>query len=258
MKFSANLGFLWADLPLTDAIHAARDAGFDAIECHWPFDSDPGAINRALSESGLPMLGLNTHRGDVAKGEFGLSALPGREVEARAMIDEAIDYARAVSSRAVHVMAGIATGTAAEACFRENLIYACEKAEPHGLTILIEPLNTKDVEGYFLTSTEHALRIIEDLGHPQLKLMFDIYHEQINQGDVLEKLQQAWPHLGHIQFASAPDRGAPAVGDRFFETVFTAIETKGWCRPLGAEYKVAGKTEDTLQWLQDFKDRAKT
>jgi len=149
MKFSANLGFLWADRPLTDAIHAAKAAGFDAVECHWPYDVPAEAIKAALEETGLHMLGLNTRRGDVAGGENGLSALPGRESDARAAIDEAIAYAIAIETPKIHVMAGFAKGQDAHDTFVGNLRYACEKAAPHGITILIEPLNKYDAPGYF-------------------------------------------------------------------------------------------------------------
>ena len=113
MKFSANLGFLWADRPLPDAIRAAKAAGFDAVECHWPYDTPPDAVNAALRDTGLPMLGLNTVRGNVGCGEMGLSALPGRQEEAQGAIDQAFDYAQQIDAKAVHVMAGKAQGEAA-------------------------------------------------------------------------------------------------------------------------------------------------
>ena len=128
MRFSANLGFLWADRPLPDAIRAAHAAGFDAVECHWPYDTPAADVARALRETGLPMLGLNTRRGDVAVGENGLAALPGREKQARAAIDEAVAYAAAIGAGHVHVMGGAARGPDALATFRDNLAYACARA----------------------------------------------------------------------------------------------------------------------------------
>ncbi len=112
MKFSANLGFLWADRPLPDAIRAAKAAGFDAVECHWPYDVPASATAAALEETGLRMLGLNTSRGNVTIGENGLAALPGREADARAAIDEAVAYAAGISAAAIHVMAGNSNGAA--------------------------------------------------------------------------------------------------------------------------------------------------
>lgn len=207
MKFSANLGFLWADRPLPDAIHAAKAAGFDAVECHWPYEVPAEAVTAALEETGLRMLGLNTRRGDVAGGENGLSALPGRDKDARAAIDEAIAYALAINTPNIHVMAGFAEGRNAHETFVENLRYACEKAAPYGITILIEPLNRYDAPGYFLTTTDQALALIADVGTTNLKLMFDCYHVQLMEGDLTHRIETLLPSIGHIQLASVPDRG---------------------------------------------------
>lgn len=126
LRLSANLGFLWADLALPDAIEAAARAGFDAVECHFPYDQDRAAVRAALRETGLPLLGLNTRRGGA--GDFGLAALPGREAEAREAIAEALDWAAALTCAHVHVMAGVASGAEAEATFRANLSHACPAA----------------------------------------------------------------------------------------------------------------------------------
>jgi hydroxypyruvate isomerase len=249
MRFSANLGFLWADRPLPDAIRAAAAAGFDAVECHWPYDTPAREIAAALSAVGLPMLGLNTRRGDVAAGENGLAALPGREAEARAAIDEALDYAAALGARHVHVMAGSAAGTAAEAAFLANLGHACRAAEPLGLGILIEPLNRYDAPDYFLKTTGQAEALIDRLGATNLRLMFDCYHVQATEGDLCRRLARLLPKIGHIQFASVPDRGPPDRGEVDFAHVFAEIARLGWTAPLGAEYRPQGPTEASLGWL---------
>ena len=245
MQFSANLGFLWAELPLPDAIRAAADAGFDAVECHWPYDHAPEAVAGALAETGLSMLGLNTLRGHP--GENGLSAIPGREAEARAEIDRAIAYARAIGCGAVHVMAGIATGPAAEAVYRANLDHACRAAPD--LTILIEPLNHYDAPGYFLSRSDQALRLIERSGHPNLKLMFDCYHLQIMEGDLTRRLERLLPVTGHVQIAAVPDRGAPDHGELDYRYICGVLRDLGWMRPVGAEYRPGGATEASLGWL---------
>lgn len=253
MRFSANLGFLWTELSLPEAIHAAKAAGFDAVECHWPYDTPAADVAAALSATGLPMLGLNTARGDVAAGENGLSALPGREADARAAIDAAIDYAVAIGATNVHVMAGFARGEAADQCFRTNLAYASDACAAHDLTVLIEPLNHYDAPGYFLTTTGQARDIIRDLGRPNLKLMFDCYHVQLMEGDLTHRLHDLLPLVGHIQFAAVPDRGAPDHGEISYTHLFDAIAKMGWTGPLGAEYKPHGPTEDTLGWLRDMR-----
>lgn len=249
-RFSANLGFLFTDRPLPDAIRAAKAAGFDAVECHWPYDIPATDIRAALEDTGLPMLGLNTRRGDVAAGDAGLSAVPGREAEARAAITEALEYASAISSEAVHVMAGNATGRAAHATFLENLSFAAEAAAARDITLLIEPLNRHDAPRYFLRTTDQAAAIIAELGAPNLKIMFDCYHVGRTEGDLITRLHDLRPHIGHIQFASVPDRGAPDHGELDYPTIFRAIDEMGWTRPLGAEYRPAAATEDSLGWLR--------
>ena len=249
MKFSANLGFLWTELPLPRAIEAAAGTGFDAVECHWPYDVPASDVARALARTGLPMLGLNTRRGDVEGGENGLAALPGREAEARAAIEEAIAYAVAVGAGNVHVMSGFASGAAAHETFCANLDHACRAARPHGIKILIEPLNRHDAPGYFLGSTGPAVAIMDEVGADNLKLMFDCYHVQRTEGDVSHRIKALLPRIGHIQFASVPDRGQPDRGELNYDHLFALIDGLGYDAPLGAEYRPGGPTEPTLGWL---------
>lgn len=252
--FSANLGFLWTELPLPDAIRAAAAHGFDAVECHWPYAVPPSEVAAALAETGLPMLGLNTVRG--ARGENGLAALPGRETEARAAIDAALAYARATGTRMVHVMAGVATGPAADATFADNLRHACAAAAPDGITILIEPLNHHDAPGYHLATSTRARGIIEDLGLPNLALMFDCYHLQIMEGDLGRRLAALLPIIGHIQIAAVPDRGAPDHGEIDYAHIVGVIRDLGWTGFVGAEYRPSGPTEPTLGWLPTLRRAA--
>ncbi len=249
-KFSANLGFLWADRSLPDAIRAAHAAGFDAVECHWPYATPTEHVNAALSETGLRMLGLNTSRGDTAAGENGLSALADRQSDARRAIDEAVAYAAATHTPNIHVMAGFASGPIAHDTFVENLRYATEQAAAHTITILIEPLNQHDAPGYFLQTTDQAAAIIKEVGAPNLKLMFDCYHVGRTEGDITTRIRTLLPHIGHIQFASVPDRGAPDQGELNYAHIFAEIAAMGYSAPLGAEYKPNGPIEKTLGWMQ--------
>ena len=255
MRFSANLGFLWNDRPLPDAIHAAAKAGFDAVECHWPYENDEADVKAALEATGLSMLGLNTVRGNLADGENGLAALCGRENEARAAIDQALAYAAAINTPNIHVMAGFADGDAARATFVANLEYAAAAAAKAGRTILIEPLNHHDAPGYFLKHTDQARAIIEDVAVDNLKLMFDCYHIQILQGDLSRNLAANLDITGHIQFASVPDRGAPDTGEVNYHHIFAEIAALGYDAPLGAEYKPAnGDADASLGWLDMFRE----
>lgn len=249
--FSANLGFLWNDRPLPDAIRAAAAHGFAAVECHWPYATPTADVRAALAETGLSMLGLNTRRG--GDGEFGLAALPGRETEARLAIDEAIAYASAIDARAVHVMAGVAPAVPdAFLAFFANLRYACHEAAHCGIEILIEPLNVVDTPGYYLNNTADASGIIAAVDRPNLKLMFDCYHAAISEGDVAGLLRQLLPITGHVQFASVPDRSEPDHGDLDYGPIFALLDQLGWLQPLGAEYRPTGTVEAGLGWIHPY------
>ena len=250
MRFSANLGFLFTELDLPDAIHAAAQAGFDAVECHFPYGTPPEAVSAALRATGLPMLGLNTWPGDRDAGDFGLAALPGRREEAEAAIRQAMDYAAATGTRAVHVMAGRTDGgTAAEDCFRANLSLACDLAEPHGITVLMEPINTRDVEGYHLSTTDHAERIAAALGRANLRIMFDCYHMQIMQGDLARTMERLLPLIGHVQIAAVPDRGEPDAGEVDYPWLMRHLDGLGYAGCVGAEYRPRAGTAAGLGWL---------
>ena len=257
MRYSANLGFLFTDLSLPDAVHAAKAAGFDAVECHFPYDIPPEDLKAALDATGLRMLALNTWPGDRDAGEFGLCALPDRKADAEREIGRAIDYATAIGMEAVHVMAGRTDGgAAAEACFRDNLRLACEMAERHGLRILIEPINTRDVANYHLSGTDHAERILDAIGHDALRIMFDCYHMQIMQGDLLKSMERLMPKIGHIQIAAVPDRGEPDAGEIAYPWLMARLAELGYDGHVGAEYKPRapdGDTDAGLGWLSAFR-----
>jgi len=252
VKFSANLGFLWTERPLPEAIRAAKRAGFDAVEFHFPYAENRAAVKAALEETGLPLLGLNTRRGE-RPGDNGLAAQPGRAEEAKAAIDEAIDWAAALGAANVHVMAGAAEGPAAEAVYVDNLSHACREAATHGLSILIEPLNRRDAPGYFLGTTDQAREILRAVGRPELWLMFDCYHVQIMEGDLTRRFEALLDVVGHVQFAGVPDRGRPDRGEIAYDRLLPALAAAGWDAPFGAEYRPAGEPEAELGWLEAWR-----
>jgi len=246
--FSANLGFLWNELPLPDAVRAAKSAGFEAVELHWPYDTPVDDMAAALRESDLPLLGLNTLRG--APGENGLAALPGREGEACAAIDQALEYGAALGAENVHVMAGFTEGDSAHRTFVANLRYACAEAAKRDMSILIEPLNSVDAPGYFLGSTGQASDLISEVGAPNIALMFDFYHVQIIEGDVTRRFAEHLPIIGHVQIAAVPDRGEPDAGELNYAFVYETLARLGYDEPIGAEYKPRGAgVEAGLGWL---------
>jgi hydroxypyruvate isomerase len=252
LRFSANLGFLWNDRPLPDAIRAAHMAGFDAVELHWPYATPVADVRAALHDTGLPVLGLNTIRGNVAAGEMGLSALPGREPEAREAIDAAIDYAGAILCRNVHVMAGRADGEEARTTFVDNLAYAAEKARSAGIGLLVEPLNIHDAPGYFLNNCADAASIIADVGGDAVRIMFDCYHMGRMGRDILAEFRAHRDRIGHVQFAAVPDRAEPDHGDVDYATLLPELAKAGYGGFLGAEYKPRARVEEGLSWLRGF------
>lgn len=255
LQFSANLGFLWKELDLPDAIRSAKRAGFDAVECHWPYEYPASTINAALSETGLTMRSLNTVAGNT--GEVGLAALPGRETEAKQAIDQAIGYASSINTKYVHVMAGAAEGddAKAKAVYLNNLRYACDAANALDICILIEPINHFDMPGYFLNSAGQALQVLQEANADNLKIMFDCYHIQRIHADVNHWLEVLLPHIGHIQIASVPKRAEPNTsGDELnYAEVFSAIERLAYTGMIGAEYKPTATTEAGLAWLQNYR-----
>src|SRR5690606_4167623 len=184
-RFSANLGFLWADLPLLDRIAAAARAGFKAVELHWPYDHAPGDVAEACAKHGVTLLGINTAMGSRPE-DRGLAAVPGREAEAREKIDQAFDFAKAAGGTAVHVMAGIVPPEQRQqgrTTFIEALRYSVKRAEETNLLALLEPINQRDMPGYFYSSVEDGVSIMDEVGSDRVKLMFDCYHVGVSQGD---------------------------------------------------------------------------
>ena len=253
LRFSANLGFLWTELPLSERIRAARAAGFEAVEFHFPYDVPAQELNAALAEgSPFPVVSLNTRRGDPAAGEFGLCALPGREEEARAAIDEAVEYGRAIGAASVHVMAGIVRpdqAAPAERSFLQALDHAANRAEQAGMDVVIEAINQRDAPGYFLRDTGHAARIVGELGRKNVKLLFDCYHAQIAEGDLTRRIEKLLPIIGHIQIAAAPSRAEPDEGEIAYGRLLRAVDEMGYRGFIGAEYRPRAGVEAGLKWL---------
>jgi hydroxypyruvate isomerase len=252
-RFSANLGFLWPDRPLLARIDAAAKAGFKAIEVHWPYDVPAAEVKATCARGGLTTLGLNTVPGDVAKGELGLGAVPGREREFAAAIDQSVAYCVAAGFNAIHAMAGkVPAGQKAEATrvFRKNLASAAAKAEEHGLMILLEALNPRDAPGYYYATIEEAAETVAAVGAPNVKIMFDVYHVGVSQGDVLTRLERTLPLIGHVQIAAVPSRAEPDEGEIAYRSVFAALDRLGWKGWIGCEYKPRGATDAGLAWVK--------
>lgn len=246
-RFSANLGFLWSELPLLDRIDRAAAAGFRAIELHWPYETPPEAVRDACSRHNLTLLAINTPLGRMA-GDFGLAAIAGREDEFRAAAGQAFDYCRAAGGSMVHVMAGVVLPEQrdeAERVLVRNLRVAAEEAGD--LTLLLEPINQVDKPGYFYSRTADAQRIIEAVDAPNLRLMFDLYHAAHGEDDVLASLGEHYDYIGHIQIAGFPHRNEPDSGERDWTPVLNWLDQRGYGGWVGAEYR-PGSVETGFGW----------
>jgi hydroxypyruvate isomerase len=250
-RLSANLGFLWPGLPLLDRIDAAGRAGFEAIELHWPYDVPAEAVKAACARNRLKLLGLNTAVGNP--GEFGLGALPGREADFQSAISDAIAYCLASGATSIHAMAGVPPPdrrAAARATFQRNLEVASAKAARHGFTLLLEPINPRDRPDYFYSRVDEAASIIGELDAANVKLMFDIYHVGVSEGDILKKLERHLPIVGHIQIAAVPSRAEPDEGEVAYDRVLRAIDRFGYRGWVGCEYKPRADTDAGLRWIE--------
>ena len=251
-RFSANLGFLWPELPLLERIKAAGRAGFEAVELHFPYAIPAAEVRHACAEAGVKLLGINTAIG-IEPPDSGLAALPGREAEARDRIDQSFAYAAEAGGTGVHVMAGrVSPKVRAEArtTLLGNLRHAAQRAEAAGLIVLLEPINRRDMPDYFYEGIEDAAAIIAELGSPSVRLMFDCYHVGVAQGDVITRLRTHLPMIGHIQFAAVPSRAEPDEGELNYPAIFAEIDRLGYAGWVGAEYRPRASTDEGLDWFR--------
>ncbi len=253
LRLSANISFLFPDLPFLDRFAAAARAGFQGVECHWPFDHPVEAIAERLEACGLPLVSLNTPAGEREAGEFGLAALTGREAAFREALALAADYASALACPMIHVMAGkVAEASHQEALYTyvENLRFAARLGEARGLVMLIEPINRRDVPDYFLADLDEAEAVVATVASPALKILADLYHLQIIGGDLVTELSDVAADIGHVQVAAVPSRAEPDEGEVNTGFVLKALEAAGYGGWVGAEYRPRGDTLAGLGWVE--------
>ncbi|MCX5512982.1 hydroxypyruvate isomerase [Kaistia algarum] len=252
--FAANLSMMFTEWPFLDRFDAAADAGFRAVEYLFPYEHPPEAIAERLVRNGLTQALFNAPPGNWSAGERGLAALAGRFEEFDAGLSRALLYAEATGVKRVHVMAGIADRADADAgaMYRHALRHAAERFGTQGLDLVIEPINTRNMPGYFLNDFAYAAALIGELGLPNLKLQFDIYHCQILHGDVTMRLRALLPIIGHVQVASVPSRNEPDGEELNFPYLFDELDRLGYQGFVGCEYNPRGKTLDGLGWFKPF------
>jgi 2-dehydrotetronate isomerase len=250
-KFAANLSMMFTEVPFLDRFQAAAECGFTAVEFLFPYEHPADVIAAKLAEAGLVQALFNMPPGDWGAGERGLAALTGREAEFSEALKTAVSYARVTGTPLLHMMAGIAPALdpIAIRTYRYNLKRAADLTGEAGIGLVIEPLNDRDMPGYFLNDFDRAAAFITEVDAPHVKLQFDVYHRQILHGDVIMALRRLAPLIGHIQIASVPDRHEPMTGELDDRRIFGEIDAIGYQGYVGCEYRPAGGTKDGLGWM---------
>jgi hydroxypyruvate isomerase len=258
-RFAANLSMLYPQHDFLGRFSAAAADGFKGVEYLFPYDFSAAQIKSRLDDFGLTQALFNAPPGDWAKGERGISSLPGRESEFRDGFQKALDYAAVLGNDRIHVMAGLLPSEDLRqqhhAVYLENLAYAAREAAKAGITVLIEPINTRDMPGFFLNRQDQGQAVCKEVGADNLKVQFDFYHCQIVEGDVTTKLRRDFAGIGHIQIAGVPDRHEPDLGEVNYPWLFEEIDRLGYTGWVGCEYRPKGDTSEGLQWLRDWQAR---
>jgi len=256
-RFAANLSLMFTEVPFLERFGRARDAGFEGVEFLFPYEFPAAEIAARLQDNGLALVLFNGPPGDWAAGERGMAALPGRQAEFRAGIAQALGYATALGCPRLHVMAGLAPAgvprDTLQASYAVNLAWAAEECAKAGVLPIIEPINHRDIPGYFLNTTDAGAAMIQAIGPGRLGLQFDLYHCQITEGDVVKRVEKHLPLIAHMQVADNPGRNEPGTGEVNWPYVFDRIDALGFGGWIGCEYRPAGETVAGLGWFQRYK-----
>jgi 2-dehydrotetronate isomerase len=260
-RFTANISFLFTERPFLERLDAAKQAGFDHVECHFPYDVPVEVLRERLLAAGVRLTGLNTDAGDRSRGEAGFAGVPGREDRFRRDFAQALDYATALGTPLIHVMAGTVAPNdrvTARQTYIRNLKAAAAEAARSGITLLLEPLNTRDAPGYLVSRSDEVAGIIDEIGEANVKLLFDVYHVQIMEGDLITRLRKHRDLIGHVQVAGVPDRSEPDDRNEVnYSAILGQLDDMGYAGLVGLEYKPKGRTEDGIGRLTFLSPRCK-
>lgn len=257
-RFAANLSTLYPEHDFPDRFAAAAADGFEAVEYLFPYAYEATELRRRLDAHGLQQVLFNAPPGNWDAGERGIAALPGREAQVRDGVDRALEYAAALDCPRVHMMAGLVPPGADPAPYRatylSNLAYAAEQAATVGVDILIEPINGRDMPGYFLHRQADAHTVVKEVGAPNLKVQLDLYHCQIVEGDLTATLRRDLPtgRVAHLQIAGVPDRHEPDAGELNLRHLMSVVDELGFDGWIGCEYFPKAGTSEGLGWLNKF------
>ena len=255
-KFSANLTFLFTDLPLLERLGAAAKAGFKGVEYMSPYEEAKGDLATRLRDNGLTQVLFNLPAGNWGAGERGVAIFPDRVDEFRRGVHQAIDYAGALGCGLVNCIVGLTPKDADAKTLRktlvDNLAYAAAELAKANIKLLAEPINTRDIPGFYLTHTDQALRLIDEVGSDNLYVQYDIYHMQIMEGDLARTMEANLPRIAHIQLADNPGRNEPGTGEINYPFLFRHLDRIGYAGWIGCEYKPLTSTVAGLGWLKAY------
>jgi len=251
--FNANLTMLYTEHDFLHRFAAAARDGFKGVEYLFPYAYRKDELAKRLNENGLQQVLFNLPAGDWAAGERGIACHPGRVGDFKSGVAQAIAYANELGCRQVNCLAGKVppdTSTAsAHSTFVTNLRYAARELERAGVLLLIEPVNTYDMPGFFLSRTTQALEIMDQVASSNLRLQYDVYHMQRMEGELAATLEKHLDRIAHVQVADNPGRHEPGTGEVNYPFIFDHLDRIGYAGWIGCEYVPIGRTEDGLSWL---------
>jgi hydroxypyruvate isomerase len=255
-RLAANLSMMFNEMGFLDRFEAAAKAGFDAVEFLFPYEWPAAELKARLKANGLKQVLFNMPPGDWAAGERGLASLPGRQGEFREAVKKALEYAAVLDCELLHCMAGIPAAsvcpTEAAAVYAANLAWAGEQALAAGRKVVLEPINHRDMPGFFLNTVEQGAAVVKAIGTDRLGLQFDIYHCQVTEGDLTKRMEKLMPVISHMQLADVPDRHEPGTGEIAWDFLFRRIDELGFKGWIGLEYRPAGDTVAGLSWRKKY------
>ncbi len=253
LRFAPNLSMLYTEVPFLERFAKAAAAGFRHVEFLFAYEVGAEAIRQRLDDLGLTVVLFNLYPGDFAAGERGLLSHPDRRDEARRRVEEALEFARRIGCHRIHAMLGNRRPDLERArqvaCAVEQLAWAAPLAEEADVTLLVEPLNAFDAPDYLIHTTAEGMEIVRAVDHPRVRLQYDVYHGQMQEGNLIHTITEHLAHIGHIQISDVPGRHQPGTGEIHFPNIFAALEQLGYTGYIGLEYRPLGETDESLAWL---------
>jgi hydroxypyruvate isomerase len=253
-RFAANLTMMFNEVPFLERFGAARRAGFRAVEFLFPYDFPAGQIKDELDRHQLTVALFNMPAGNWGAGDRGLACHPGAVQQVRDGVGKALEYAEALGCDRIHLMAGLKPAGATEAAMRDTYIanaqFAAGELSRHGRMLLLEAINTRDIPGFYLSTSRQAFDLMDAVGASNVRFQYDVYHMQIMEGDLATSLKTHLARIGHIQIADPPARNEPGTGEINYPFLFEWLDQIGYDGWLGCEYRPKGKTEDGLEWMK--------